>query len=717
MEEDIFKKMIRNYILYGSYGILISVGTLFITLFIAYPMIFDTRLLVCMGILSLASYISTFARYYNNVVKIVDLIRNLKEPGNYVKLKARFRIVGSRSLYRTFLTLITTVILFLIIIYFFLGYKNIYYHFNIFFICFFLMLQLSYVTNTTWFIRNYPLGRFGVPIEVQNLRSKIISRILPVILLANVSISCMIYLVNGKIIKEEIDNGILFNLKLMRVNTNLAQDFTQIPSMPIIKKYGGTMFILQDNGDIVVSDSRETQSGRIQDAIERGNQPEYLYKKTMDYFNAIKAQTVSRFDGVYKNNHAVFFIGKIAQSDKYDLLVFDELSLYKTFYWSIFVETAILFIISFLIWFVVNRRLFKISRPMDEVMPAITSASKGDLTQTINLVKSRDVIEDFTRYFKKFIDNVRTFMKNAGELSEKLLSLSESIAEIGNYIRKSSSSHAELLHTSTDVVRDISRSFSGITNDSEKHNKNISNLQDMIDKLNASMNEVSGNANNVVSSMQLVVGSAEKGSGLVENTFEGMQNIEKFYRGMLSVIELISDISEKVNLLSLNASIEAARAGEYGRGFAVVADEISKLADNTSSSVKEITSLIHEGDNEVKRDKEMVTDMRSSFGMIMKNIKATGAMIEGFIDMIQMRVHDIQNIKKDISAISVFYNELNQSTGVQNKNALIVSETIDQVNTGARDFVERSETLANSSQELKEMAVSLTETLKIFKIS
>jgi methyl-accepting chemotaxis protein len=616
------------------------------------------------------------------------------------------------------MTLLCSVIPSIAIMYFFLGYYNFYYHFFIFFICFFMTFQLTYNSYMIWYKRTYPLGRIDAPTDVQNLRSKIISLVLPVVLLASVAISIMVYAVNGRIIKEKIDKRISLNLELICSNPDLAMVFSQIPSGAFIKENQGSIFMLKDDGTIAQSDSQESISGKIQDTIKRGNQPEYLYTKTITQLDALKEQkNVTRFDGVFNGNHAVFFVGKISGVDRHLLFAFDELALYKAFYLSIFVQTAVLFVINFIIWFVVNRRLLGVSRPMDEVMPALMSASKGDLTQAIEIVKSRDVIEDFTRYFKIFIDNVQSFMKNAQELSGKLAGLSESIAEIGTYVRQSSSSHAELLFQSTDMVKGISASFAGITSDSEMHNRNISNLQETIDRLNASMNEVSGNANNVVGSMKLVVGSAEKGSGLVESTFEGMQNIEKFYSGMLNVIEIISDISEKVNLLSLNASIEAARAGEYGRGFAVVADEISKLADNTSSSVKEITGLIHEGDIEVKRDKEMVVDMRSSFGLIMKNIESTGLMIEGFIDMIQARVRDIQNIKKDITTVSAFYGDLNQSTGAQNKNALTVSETIEQVNAGARDFVGRSETLADSSLELKNMAASLTETLKMFKIS
>ncbi len=59
-----------------------------------------------------------------------------------------------------------------------------------------------------------------------------------------------------------------------------------------------------------------------------------------------------------------------------------------------------------------------------------------------------------------------------------------------------------------------------------------------------------------------------------------------------SILDIVSELAEQTNILSINATIEAAGAGEAGKRFAVVADEIRKLADRVGGATKDIRVLI-----------------------------------------------------------------------------------------------------------------------------
>lgn len=71
-----------------------------------------------------------------------------------------------------------------------------------------------------------------------------------------------------------------------------------------------------------------------------------------------------------------------------------------------------------------------------------------------------------------------------------------------------------------------------------------------------------------------------------------------------SMLELISKVAHKTNMLALNASIEAVRVGEAGQGFMVVAEEVKALARSTREAAQEIASQIRtmEGANSAVAD-------------------------------------------------------------------------------------------------------------------
>lgn len=84
---------------------------------------------------------------------------------------------------------------------------------------------------------------------------------------------------------------------------------------------------------------------------------------------------------------------------------------------------------------------------------------------------------------------------------------------------------------------------------------------------------------------------------ITKSTSRSFSEVSKEISGlndqMLSILEIvanISDVAERIHILSINASIEAARAGVHGRGFKVIADEIQRLSKETQTFVSTIST-------------------------------------------------------------------------------------------------------------------------------
>lgn len=81
---------------------------------------------------------------------------------------------------------------------------------------------------------------------------------------------------------------------------------------------------------------------------------------------------------------------------------------------------------------------------------------------------------------------------------------------------------------------------------------------------------------------------------LVEENHERLTEVSVEVTGLVSMVDDISSIAKKSNLIAQNAAIEAARAGEAGNSFAVVADEVRQLSQQTSATAGDIGRRIEQ---------------------------------------------------------------------------------------------------------------------------
>jgi len=194
---------------------------------------------------------------------------------------------------------------------------------------------------------------------------------------------------------------------------------------------------------------------------------------------------------------------------------------------------------------------------------------------------------------------------------------------------------------------------------------------------------------------------------------DSMEKIRDRSREMTNIVAIINDISDRINLLSLNAAIEAARAGDAGRGFAVVADEISKLADQTSSSVKDIDTLIRDSDREVERgissvqnNVEIITLFMQGLDSIYQTIRDISESMKrqtGANDLLRLEIETVNKNSEDIRVAST---EQKNAADEIVRAISVINELTQSNAAGSEEMTARAEEVMRIASKLKEQSDS-----------
>lgn len=188
----------------------------------------------------------------------------------------------------------------------------------------------------------------------------------------------------------------------------------------------------------------------------------------------------------------------------------------------------------------------------------------------------------------------------------------------------------------------------------------------------------------------------------VTGTSEQMQRLESFSRQIGGVIEVINDVAEQTNLLSLNAAIEAARAGEMGRGFAVVAGEVRQLAERTSKSTLEISDTILQIQ---KGTREVAQGMEHAVGRVQKGVALAGQASDS-----------ISAIREGSAEVIRAVNEISQLLDAQAGATREIAREVEGVSGGVQEMSDNAVSGATAAAELEKLAAELHQLSERFKV-
>jgi len=356
----------------------------------------------------------------------------------------------------------------------------------------------------------------------------------------------------------------------------------------------------------------------------------------------------------------------------------------------------------------------KISTPIRSLVTFTKTIASGNLRKTVKVKRNDEIgelaasFEDMRLSLSDIINDVRVNTKTINETSEHLVGSFEELTQASEQIVVGTSGEAtgaeeRAKHTETiaHMIGEMSKAIENMDNQT----KQIKEFANDTSKLSET-----GSEQVVVIADQI---NKIKHNGMT--TKDNLFNLNEKLEHINVIIDLIRDIAAQTNLLSLNASIEAARAGEAGKGFSVVAQEIQKLANQTASSIADISTTvtdIHTQTNKVlELNHQDLEDIIKGVEIIEENGKLFKAIFTS-VEKLKDRSENIFASAQDISKSSDKTLASIQEIAAISEQSVAITQEIAAAATEQNSTVEA---LQRQNERLREVAELLEQKVSRFE--
>ncbi len=301
--------------------------------------------------------------------------------------------------------------------------------------------------------------------------------------------------------------------------------------------------------------------------------------------------------------------------------------------------------------------IFSILREMNK--------SEGDLTKNLNAL-SIDEVGLITGEINNFIELQRERISKLKNISIQLVNnnnaLEQTLHEIVTQMRSTTEHSEKQTELINKVVSHTTSMVTGLTESSER------------------LEETSGTFKKISHQVDDTNSKIKESVHLIQKVSVEAQKITK-------IVNTITDISKKTNLLSLNAAIEAAHAGQAGKGFSVVAEQIRTLANRSANATKEIKNSIQTETEAVKITNE--------------NMLTSSEVFQNITNILTESVEKISELSKNMSSFTNFGQEVQEHVEVLYTFGEGTKMVIEQLDSSVEQAMQLIENISTQSQELE----------------
>ncbi len=419
------------------------------------------------------------------------------------------------------------------------------------------------------------------------------------------------------------------------------------------------------------------------------------------------------FKGVTK--YASYYIGEdmeyviVVTADESEVFAGITEIVSKSLYGSFFI-----LILCSAIGFLVAMRIVK---PIERITAIISQLAD------LNFVESKwqayiNKRKDETGIMGRAIESLRNALtgvtKNIADHSENLYNASNTMT--------SSAQEASLSVEQVEkAISEIAQGATSQAQDTQTATENIILMGNMIEETSTEVDDLRENARIMRNAGDKAIDILNELNQINQQTKEAVfvisEQTNTTNESALKIKEatdMIADIAEETNLLSLNASIEAARAGEQGRGFAVVAAQIQKLAEQSNESARQIDGII----NSLIADSEKAVDTMEEVKVVIEkqnenviNTENAFKDVKDGIDKSMKNIQEITDKTKQLDDARIKVVDVVQNlTAIAQENAASTEET----SASASEVGTIVENIANNARKLNTIAGEMEESIKMF---